>query len=72
MHYEPKREIQNYRGIENGMSYLSDLRKIVGKKPLLTSGVTVLVFNEKKEILLNLRVDTIGRTINKDESTEIY
>ena len=54
------------------MSYLSDLRKIVGKKPLLTSGVTVLVFNEKKEILLNLRVDTIGRTINKDESTEIY
>lgn len=39
------------------MSYLSELRKIVGHRPLLTAGATVLVINNG-EILLNLRSDT--------------
>ena len=40
------------------MNYLSDLRRIVGNRPLLSIGSTVLVFNEKNELLLNLRADT--------------
>ena len=39
------------------MSYLSELRKIVGHRPLLSAGATVLVIKDNK-ILLNLRSDT--------------
>ena len=39
------------------MSYLSELRKIVGHRPLLSAGATVLVIKGGK-ILLNLRSDT--------------
>jgi ADP-ribose pyrophosphatase YjhB (NUDIX family) len=39
------------------MSYLNDLRKIVGNIPLLTIGSTVIVTKDDK-ILLNLRSDT--------------
>lgn len=39
------------------MSYLSELRKIVGHRPLLSAGATVIVIQENK-ILLNLRSDT--------------
>lgn len=39
------------------MSYLSELRKIVGNRPLLSAGATVLVIKDGK-ILLNLRSDT--------------
>ena len=39
------------------MSYLSELRKIVGHRPLLSAGATVLVIKNGK-ILLNLRSDT--------------
>lgn len=39
------------------MSYLGELRKIVGHRPLLSAGATVLVVNNGK-ILLNLRSDT--------------
>ncbi len=39
------------------MSYLSELRKIVGHRPLLSAGATVLVIDGGK-ILLNLRSDT--------------
>lgn len=39
------------------MSYLSELRKIVGNRPLLSAGATVLVIKDRK-ILLNLRSDT--------------
>ena len=38
------------------MSYLSELRKIVGHRPLLSAGATVLVIKGGK-ILLNLRSD---------------
>lgn len=39
------------------MSYLGELRKLVGHRPLLSAGATVIVM-EKDEILLNLRSDT--------------
>ncbi len=39
------------------MSYIKDLRKYVGHKPILTAGVGLLVFNEKKQILMQLRTD---------------
>lgn len=40
------------------MGYINDLRKFVGHDPLIGIGATVLVFNEKQELLLNLRSDT--------------
>lgn len=39
------------------MSYLKELRAVVGHRPLLSAGSTVAVINEGK-ILLNLRSDT--------------
>lgn len=35
-----------------------DLRKHIGHDPLIGMGATTLVFNDKKELLLNLRTDT--------------
>ncbi|SEL44890.1 ADP-ribose pyrophosphatase YjhB, NUDIX family [Ruminococcus sp. YRD2003] len=40
------------------MSYISEIRKKVGHDPIIYAGATVLVFNEKGELLLNLRSDT--------------
>ena len=40
------------------MGYIADLRKHVGHAPIIGVGTTTLVFNEKNEILLNLRSDT--------------
>lgn len=40
------------------MGYIMNLRKYVGHEPLISLGATTLVFNEKNELLLNLRSDT--------------
>lgn len=40
------------------MGYIMNLRKYIGHEPLIGLGATTLVFNDKKEILLNLRSDT--------------
>lgn len=40
------------------MGYIMNLRKYVGHEPLIGLGATTLVFNDKNEILLNLRSDT--------------
>lgn len=40
------------------MGYIMNLRKYVGHDPLIGVGATTLVFNDKKELLLNLRTDT--------------
>ena len=40
------------------MDYIMNLRKHVGHEPLIGLGATTLVFNDKNEILLNLRSDT--------------
>lgn len=64
------------------MSYLSDLRKLVGSRPLLTVGATVLVMKDNK-ILLNLRSDTntwgipggaleLGETLEQTAHRELF
>lgn len=40
------------------MGYLLDLRKTVGSRPLISVGATILVLNEKQEILFQHRSDT--------------
>ena len=40
------------------MSYIMDLRKHIGHDPLIGVGATTLVFNDQRELLLNLRADT--------------
>ena len=39
------------------MSYIKDLRKYVGHNPILTAGVGLFVFNENKQVLMQLRTD---------------
>ena len=40
------------------MGYITDLRRHVGHDALIGVGATTLVFNDKKELLLQLRADT--------------
>jgi len=40
------------------MSYIMDLRKHIGHDPVIGIGATTMIFNDKNEILLNLRSDT--------------
>ena len=40
------------------MGYISNIRKKVGHEPLIGVGATILIFNEKNELLFNLRSDT--------------
>ena len=40
------------------MGYIANIRKYVGHEPLIGLGATTLVFNDKNELLLNLRTDT--------------
>ena len=40
------------------MGYIMDLRKHIGHDALIGVGATTLVFNDKNELLLNLRTDT--------------
>lgn len=40
------------------MGYIMNLRKHIGHEPLIGVGATTLVFNDKKELILNLRSDT--------------
>lgn len=39
------------------MSYIKDLRKYVEHNPILTAGVGLFVFNDKDEVLMQLRTD---------------
>lgn len=38
--------------------YVTDLRRLVGKRPLILPGSTIIVENEQQEILLQFRSDT--------------
>jgi ADP-ribose pyrophosphatase YjhB (NUDIX family) len=40
------------------MGYISNLRTRIGHEPIISVGSTVLVFNNKNELLLNLRSDS--------------
>lgn len=41
----------------NNEDYISTIRNQVGHMPLLTVGAWLLVFNEKNEVLMQLRSD---------------
>ena len=40
------------------MGYILELRKLVGTRPIILTGVTVIVLNEQNNILLQRRTDT--------------
>lgn len=57
------------------MSYLAELRKYVGHQAIINIGATIIVTNDKNELLLNLRSDTgtwgiIGGGMEIGESLE--
>ncbi|NOU95721.1 NUDIX domain-containing protein [Paenibacillus sp. LMG 31456] len=57
------------------MSYIMDLRKVVGSRPLIMAGACVIVLNDKGHILLQKRTDsldwgTIGGALELGESLE--
>ncbi|WP_226035809.1 NUDIX hydrolase [Aquibacillus saliphilus] len=39
-------------------NYISDLRKDIGSRPIIMVGAGIMVFNDKNELLLQLRSDT--------------
>lgn len=41
----------------DSVSYVDNLRQYVGHEPILTAGVELLVFNERREVLMQLRSD---------------
>lgn len=41
------------------MNYLQSLRRFVGTKPIIAPGATIIVLNNKNELLLQLRSDTM-------------
>jgi len=69
-----KRNVQNLKGISS-KDYILNLRKIVGTTPLLMCGASVIVENEKGEILLQQRADNklwgySGGSVNINEKVE--
>jgi hypothetical protein len=38
--------------------YIKEIRKLIGSRPLILVGSTIVVMNEKKEILFQYRSDT--------------
>lgn len=57
------------------MGYISDLRELVGTRPLMMPGSCVVVLNDRREILLQKRSDTldwgtIGGALELGESFE--
>jgi len=63
----------NLGGVSLG--YIQDLRKIIGTRPIILTGVNIIVLNEKNELLLQRRVDTgdwglVGGVLELGESLE--
>jgi 8-oxo-dGTP pyrophosphatase MutT (NUDIX family) len=65
------------------MSYVSDIRRLVGSKPIVLVGATIIVLNDKGEILLNRRSDTgtwgipggsmeLGEELEETAARELY
>ena len=57
------------------MSYVNELRSIVGHRPLIIPGAAILIFDEYNRLLLQLRQDNqkwglIGGTMEIEESLE--
>lgn len=40
------------------MGYISELRELVGTRPIILTGVTIIVLNKDNQILLQKRTDT--------------
>jgi ADP-ribose pyrophosphatase YjhB (NUDIX family) len=40
------------------MGYIQEIRQMVGNYPIIAIGTTIIVYNDKNEILLNKRIDT--------------
>ncbi|MGE6492444.1 NUDIX hydrolase [Exiguobacterium sp. NPDC077395] len=41
------------------MSYISSLREVIGNRPIISVGATILVINQKQEVLMQFRSDTL-------------
>jgi 8-oxo-dGTP pyrophosphatase MutT (NUDIX family) len=41
------------------VGYISEIRKFIGNRPIISVGATILVVNEKREILFQHRSDTL-------------
>lgn len=63
--------------------YIKDLRKLVGNRPLILTGASVLLIDEKKRVLLQQRTDNglwglpgglmePGETIEETARREVY
>ncbi|MBP1990613.1 NUDIX hydrolase [Paenibacillus eucommiae] len=57
------------------MGYIQDIRKLVGTRPIIMAGVSIIVLNEQNEILLQKRSDSgdwgvIGGALELGESLE--
>lgn len=65
------------------MGYIADLRKLVGKRPLVMAGASVILLNKNNQILLQLRRDNncwglpggsleLGETLEEVAKRELY
>lgn len=57
------------------MGYIQELRSLVGTRPIIMAGVSIIVLNEKNQVLLQKRSDTgdwgvIGGALELAESLE--
>lgn len=57
------------------MGYIQELRTLVGTRPIIMAGVSIIVLNDKNQILLQKRADTgdwgvIGGALELEESLE--
>ena len=57
------------------MGYIQELRTLIGTRPIIMAGVSVIVINDKNQILLQKRSDTgdwgvIGGALELEESLE--
>ena len=63
--------------------YIKDLRKLVGNRPLLLPGASVLLFDEQNRVLLQQRADNglwglpgglmeLGETVEETAKREVY
>lgn len=64
-------------------NYVEELRKTIGTRPIILVGSTIVVFNEKQEILLQHRTDTddwglpggameLGESLEETAKRELY
>jgi 8-oxo-dGTP pyrophosphatase MutT (NUDIX family) len=71
------------RGWESMAEYIKEIRELIGNRPLILVGSTIIVMNEKKEILFQHRSDTkewglpggameIGESLEQTAERELF